>query len=424
VGKPPHRASFNQQVRTQVFKNLLTLSSGELVARGILAVAFIVLARALGKDAFGEFGLATAVTSYGLLLVSLGFDPIATREVSRSVGELKQYATHILLIRVACALVAVAATAAYVFGAAPAPAVGRLLLVLSFSYVANALTPRWAFLALEESRPLAVAGLITPASLLAAAVLIHMPSQVAWAAIALVSGELAAGVLLLRALVRRVGALTFRPDWTLARTLARQSWPVTLSLLLSNMLYNFDVLALGAMRRATDIGIYLACYRCVTVFSPFLNAFQAAAYPSLARSYPDFERIRVRVRWLTLSAIGVLMLAAMIIAGFAHDLLGLLYGSDYVEGAPILRILVWTLPIQGFRSLLRQVLVAFHRQHWDARNVAVAVATNVVMDVLLIPQLGALGCAISTLASEVVFAALSAVAVRAAVRHVPAVERR
>ena len=64
-----------------MLKNLLTLSTGELVARGMHAVAFLLLARALGKEALGQFGFATAVTSYALLLVMQGFDAIAMRDV-------------------------------------------------------------------------------------------------------------------------------------------------------------------------------------------------------------------------------------------------------------------------------------------------------------------------------------------------------
>jgi len=60
-----------------VLKNLVTLGTGEVVARAMHAVGFILIARALGHQALGQFGLAVAVTSYVLLFVTQGFDQIA-----------------------------------------------------------------------------------------------------------------------------------------------------------------------------------------------------------------------------------------------------------------------------------------------------------------------------------------------------------
>ena len=295
----------------------------------------------------------------------------------------------------------------------------RLLLLLSISYAANAVTPRWSFLALERSRPLAVAGILSQACFLAAAILIQSPSQVLWAAGAHVAGESVAALFLLRILMTRCGPLTVSFDRAFAGRLVRQSWPVTLSLLLGNMMYNFDVVMLSVMGKSAEIGVYLACFRCVTVFTPLLDSFRAAVFPLLARSYPNYENIRSRVRWLTLAIVLALTAVALLIASLASQLLTLLFGPGYTEGARILQVLVWVLPLQGFRSLLRQLLVAFHLQRLDTRSISYGALTNVVIDLALIPHLGALGCAISTVGSELVFSGLSERAVRAHVRRQP-----
>lgn len=402
-----------------LLKNLLTLGSGELVARGMHAVAFLLLARALGKEALGQFGFATAVTSYTLVLVMQGFDAIATRDVSRASGELKPYAENILGLRLLLAVVACAATGGYALLAGADRSPSRLLLILSISYVANAMTPRWSFLALEKSRPLALAGFISQSCFLVAAILIQSPSQVLWAAGAQVAGEALAALFLLWILMTRCGWLTVSFNRTFATRMIRQAWPVTLSLLLGNVMYNFDVVMLGAMGKGGEIGVYLACFRCVTVFTPLLTACQAAVFPFLARSYPNYETVRARVRWLTLAAVVALAAAGLLIGSFARELLTLLFGPDYGEGATILQVLVWVLPIQGFRMLLRQLLVTFHLQHLDTRNISYGVLTNIVLDLALIPRLGALGCAISTVSSEVVFSTLSELAVRGRVSRRP-----
>jgi len=395
-----------------VLKNLVTLSAGEIVARAMHALAFVLLARALGKEALGQFGFAAAVTSYLLLIVTQGFDAVAIRTVSRSPGELRSFIENVIGLRLVLAGVVCGAILVDALVSGGHPTLNLLLLVLCLSYVGGAIAPRWGFLALERSRPIALAGVISQGFFLAGAVLVRAPSHVVWAAAAQGTGELAAALFLLRILSRSYGPLTPRLDRPFARRLVRDSWPVTLSLLLGNMMYNFDVVMLGAMGRGDEIGVYIACYRPISAFAPLLAALQASALPALARSYPDFSIERRRVRRLTWSTAGLMIAAALALALYAREILELLFGHEYGDGARILQVLACTLPLLGFRSLLRQVLVAFHLQHLDTTNIAAAAATNVLLDVALIPSLGALGCAISTVGSEIVFAALSAIAVR------------
>jgi hypothetical protein len=46
---------------------------------------------------------------------------------------------------------------------------------------------------------------------------------------------------------------------------------------------------------------------------------------------------------------------------------------------------------------------AWPQQRVDIANLGIAATTNVVFDILLIPDYGALGCALSTLTAELVF---------------------
>ena len=373
------------------------------MARAIQAIAFLLLTRALGKAALSEFGFTMALTSYVLILVQQGFDTVAIREIARTPAELTRFTGNIFGLRLALASVAVIATIIFsAFGGWQITA-NQLLAVLSVTYVANALTPRWSFLAVEHARPLAVAGLISQSCFLAGILLVYSPPQVLRAAVALVAGETLAAAFLWRALAARYGRLEITLDGLFSKWIFRQSWPVSLSLLLGNMMFNFDVIALRGFGRGAEIGLYLSCYRCVTVFAPFLGSLQVSIYPSFARGYPKYADIRTRVAQLSFGAFGVLAIAASLITVYARQILTLLFGQEFADGAPIVRVLVWALPFQGVRAILRQAIYAFHLQRFDTWNLACSVAANAGIDALLIPRWGALGCAVSTVISEVVF---------------------
>src|SRR4029079_3687325 len=99
------------------------------------AVGFILIARALGHQALGQFGLAVAVTSYVLLFVTQGFDQIAIRQVSREHADLSGYVEQVLGLRLLLAAAAasgVALTCALATGLDPT--LRGLLIVFCLSY--------------------------------------------------------------------------------------------------------------------------------------------------------------------------------------------------------------------------------------------------------------------------------------------------
>jgi O-antigen/teichoic acid export membrane protein len=95
--------------------------------------------------------------------------------------------------------------------------------------------------------------------------------------------------------------------------------------------------------------------------------------------------------------------AGLLLYGLAGPILVLLYGEEFRSGAQYLQVLSWILPIQGLRTVSRQIIYAWRQQRVDTGNLATAATTNVVLDILLIPNFGALGCAVSSLAAEIVF---------------------
>jgi O-antigen/teichoic acid export membrane protein len=218
--------------------------------------------------------------------------------------------------------------------------------------------------------PLALASFMSQFCFFLGALLVLNHSQAPLAAFALVAGEVLAAGYLWWAFNSRYGHVRPRINIFLMGRLLSETWPVFVSVLLGTMMYNFDIIALTLMNRTAEIGVYAASYRCITVFSPFLLAIQSSIYPEFSRAWPDFSRIRRTAINLSLISFVTFGAAGLLVYALAGPILVLLYGEE-------------------FRS--------------DTGNLALAATTNVVFDILLIPEFGALGCAFSSLAAEVVF---------------------
>ena len=387
----------------RLLRNIFTLSLGELGARVMQVIAIIILARRLGSKSFGYFILATTITTYLLLFVQLGLDIIAVRYVSQQQFGLSDLVASILGLRLTVATIVTVGLFIYVFIFGTDDPINRLLLIMSGLYFTNALSLRWPLLAREMMTPLALASFISQFCFFLGALLVLNDSQAAFAALAQVAGEVLAALYVWLAFNARCGHVRPSIDILLMRRLLSETWPIFLSLLLGTMMYNFDIIALKLMNKTAEIGVYAATYRCITVFSPFLLVMQSSIYPEFSRAWPDFSRIRRTAINLSLTSSVALGSAGLLLCAFASPLLVLLYGEEFGSGARYLQVLSWILPIQGLRTISRQIVFAWRQQRVDTLNLAVAVTTNVVFDILLIPDYGALGCAVSSLAAELVF---------------------
>ncbi len=385
----------------------LNLIGGEFAVRALQAVAMVILTRQLGKDGVGVYGLAAAIVAYGQLCIMLGIDPIAIRGLHQRKIDSRQATGRIFALRLAAAAVLVALAAIYsVSGRAESP----VLFVLSLSLLPIAMTPRWLLLAAGEARALAISGVLSQAVFLGFVIL--APHGAIFAAAGVSAGEAIGAVFCYAVARKHAGEMTLTWDPKFQRSVLREARPVAISLVMGAMMANFDVVALAILGRQDQIGPYVSAYRPLTFFAPLLGVLQNTILPRYAAAWPNYEKIRHHVRMLSAATGAVMFFAFAILFWQSPSILRLLFGGEFLEGTPLLRVLACVLVPQSIRCVLRQVLYAFHQERLDSRNVQAAVITNAAIDLLFIPGFGALACAYSTVLSEVVLFIATCVGVR------------
>ncbi len=395
---------------TRIWRNFLTLSAGETVARLLHAMAFFVIARRAGAETFGEFGLAVTIALYVSLLVQQGFDTVGVRAGAKDASSMKQMAARILALRIASGLAAALLLITYTLARNWSVGFKITLVLLSFGAMIRQLSPRWVLQAIETTYPIALANIIAQLAVLISALLVTKLEDLIWVG----AGQLIGEVLCCAYIFRRVQPYIGWPAiaWDGA-AIWRESLPITYTVIVGALLFSFDILAMDWLHRPmSEIGLYNAVYRCVNIFSMLVGSLQISILPLFARAYPDRNKafnLAWRATRLSVPAgIGL----ALIFTVFGRQILELLYGPSYGEGARLLAYLTWVMPLAALRGVLRQFLLAFRLQHLDAVNMSAALAVNVAFDFLLIPEYGPMGCVISTILSEITLTLLSAVAVR------------
>ncbi len=167
----------------------------------------------------------------------------------------------------------------------------------------------------------------------------------------------------------------------------------------------FVIKALGAS--STDAGLYGAAMNLSIVpalvagafVAPYLNTVvryhKTAAYQSIVHLTTDM------IRWW----LWVVPLITVAVAS-APEMIGLIYGCDFLASAPIFGVLLLAAYAQVFVTFSIAILVALDRPRWTIRVVAPVTILGLVAQCFMIPRFGLIGAALVVLTGTVVAALL------------------
>ncbi|WP_416907696.1 MAG: lipopolysaccharide biosynthesis protein [Polymorphobacter sp.] len=113
----------------------------------------------------------------------------------------------------------------------------------------------------------------------------------------------------------------------------------------------------------------------------------------------DFER-QLRLGFSAMAAMAyVLLLAAATLGG---PVVALVFGAEWAETGPLLLLLAVTLPMSFMRYLVTRWVILAGQGRYLMVSEAVGATLNLLLNLLLIPTMGAVGAALATIAGFVV----------------------
>jgi O-antigen/teichoic acid export membrane protein len=390
------------------------------VAGAVLATALVlVVTWGLGADAGGAFFEVVALFNIAIVAVALGADTGLVRFTSRSLAldSAEGRQNRLLLVGLIPVLglgVLVAAVAILLSpslgrslgGDQHAEAITNMIRVLAVFIPAGALN----LAVLGATRgygtmlPTVAAERVgRPAiQLILVGVAVLLGVSAAWLATAWAAGfllSLIAGIAWLRRLRHRHESGPSPTKQSLGETI-HEFWAFTLPRALASIfrvgVLWLDVILVGLLMSPRDVAIYTVATRIVQAGYLASDAIGQAVEPMfsslLARGHADRTHnvYQVATSWL-ISLTWPLFLAALI---FAPTILGL-FGSDFTHSASVVAILaVSALVGCGFGSI-DILLVMAGKSLWSLWNSGASLATNLALNLILIPSMGLTGAALA-----------------------------
>ena len=393
----------------RIARNALNLGSSEVVAKAAGFIVTLFLTRALHPDGYGRFALAYAFAAIVGLAAEGGLTYFVAREVARAQRAARRIVWTALALRVTLAvtagLIALAVLPLFGFGAEGAVAAGWLMLsTLADGFVTQCMSLfRGRQQMAVEARLVSAGRLLLLACVLVA---IRFAPGVAGVAVAYAaaSGLTAAAALTL--VVRVVPPIRPRPLHL--RLFLREGMTFFAGGVFIYIFFRIDVLLLRAFGVSeAAIGFYSAAFRVMEVTRSPSGVFAAGFAPAAAVAARRRERgplLHLGSRTLA-TVIGIALIPTLVFLLAPELLARLLFGGEYALVGPLLFAMAPMPLLMATDSILLVLVNADGLQRWSIVAFAAVAAFNIVLNLIAIPILGVLGCAIATDLTEAALAA-------------------
>ena len=386
----------------------------QVVARGLTwllsLVATAFLARRLGPPRFGDYSLALLLGSVVASAADLGLGSIGLRELVRRDRSDVRFLGGLLKLKLVAQLGLfvvigpVVVLAGRNVASAPVLVIGLLVAALGLA-AGTVQLPLQRDLRYDVVSAADVAGRVL--QLIAVLLLLHSRLSVLVAsALAVPVGALCFS---LPFAVRHGATLRGTLSRTETRALVRAGLPVGLVLVLGLFHFKVDSVLVAWLRPARELGLYSADYRVVELALAVPSLFAVVLLPMLSRSTSDDLQRQAQRGFDVLVATGLPVAALLVL--FPRPILEVVAGPAFTSASLALQVLGGAVFFAWVNTLFAQLAVVAGISSYVLRVSLVAVAVNVLANLLVIPHWGYVGAAWTTVGSEALGSALVAATV-------------
>ncbi|MFL9501567.1 oligosaccharide flippase family protein [Rhodopseudomonas palustris] len=359
----------------------------------------VILARQLGPDVFGIYGIAASVAGIAFILQDGGFRTLIYREATHATPGLPDHAAILASafgwnILASVALLSLAIAGFMSFGTV----LGGAICIMILTNLGRALTLNLSSLMRARDLFSTEAGWQIIARVWVAALMLAAMVLTGDLLVILAAGAVGQFAVLSLPMPRQ---MLPRPRFAYDSTVLRVCATLVAIDLVTALYFRSDVLLMAAFGRGNDeIGIYAALTRMIEAYI-FVVAPVATIFFRLARLGNSDHHSINGVLWLLIAMIAGPALVLLALTIYHHEsMVVAIFGAKYQSGATYLPWLIAASCCAGPNALLGQVMLARNRDILFLASTMGALIVNLSFNVSLVPAYGALGAALATFATE------------------------
>ena len=391
-------------------KNTLYIFAGRASNALFFFLLALVVSRQLGPALFGVFSFLTAVVVAANCFSNLGLDTWMVREVTKTPSQAKQYLSTILGLKTGTSLVTMALVF-LIFKTTDLPrGTLNLLWVLSVSILFNTVSQTlWHYgncfkKFIYHSVLWATSNIIKAGLGIALVLMFH---ELKALIVGVVIAEAISMILSFYIIQRQFGAFVPVFQFAAWKDFLVRSAPIAMGMIFSVLYFRLDIVMLQLMTEEKVVGFYGAAYKLFEVAVVLSHSFMLVLFPTLVEEYHS-DRAQFKNRFKKALAIYSLIGGgiALVLWCFSHEFIRMIYGDKFLPSADILDVLSGAILLFFISFLLSNVLIASGREKVNTWNLVGATVLNIILNLVWIPQYGAIGAAWATLFCEIALVAI------------------
>lgn len=401
------------QRRKGIARNGFWHTAQQAVVMGGNAVTAVLLIRTLDMADYGVYAYATALSAFGIAVMTAGLSGLAVRELVANRDDNAALVSAFVLVREFFALIAFVGLIGISFSSGESVTVAATAVACS-SLLGRAFdAPELWFTSTMQAGRTAVIRIVVAGTLFAVkvgAVLLGAPLFVFLGLFAV--EPLIGSVLIVLAYRRAAGSPGWsRPDRTRIRELLKSSFPLIVSGCANQLNLRSDIVLIQIVLGSSAVAVYAAGAR-VSELAYFLPvAFMTASLPVMVslraehgpqgRPYREFLRLAyARAFWL-----GVVV--AVVVAAVGPIVVRILFGAEYAEAATVIRLHVIACPFVFMAAVYSKWIIAENQLWQSVLRHSCGAVVNIALNLILLPRYGVAAAAAATAVSYIVASYLS-----------------
>lgn len=397
------------------------------VALSLIGIGFIT--RYLGQEGFGSYSLILVFVSVFDVLADFGLYSLMTREISKPGADEKKVASNIFTIRIFTLLIflAIAVVSVWFFPYPLKIKTGVAVMSLSCFFLSACQVLMGIFQKhLRTDKPSIAEILGRFFQLLLIVFVVHFDLGFLFVLIASLFSSV---VIFLLSFIfsRKYIIVSFAFDFSYWKKIIREAIPIAISVILTLVYFKIDsiFLSLNFINRfspspLSDVGIYGIAYKVLEGLIFFPAMFVGLIMPLLSGSAVSDKEQFKKIFQKTLNILIIFVVPLIVgILILAIPIIKLIGGNNFIESAPVLRILSFAVGLIFLGSLFGNSIIALNRQKVGAWIYFGGMIFNIVTNLIFIPKYRYLGAAGTTVATEFLVTFLMIVLIYKTIHYFP-----
>jgi len=363
----------------------------------------IYVARYLGPEKFGLLSYALAIVSIFMAVSRLGMDSILVRDLSSRPEQTKTYmgtafglmfGTAILAMFVLTVLISLfesdVENKLYIWIISTG-LIFQTFLVIDYGFQAQV---KAKFSSIAKSMALGLSSTIK-------IYLVVTKADLQLFAVAYVLDHMIIAIMLVAThVIKKQPVFLFSFDRALVKPMLKSAWPMVLTAAMGILLLKFDQVFIGIMLGNKELGMYTAALRLYEGWIMIPQVIAMSLIPAIVKIKKNSEESYTNkmVQFMRIVVL-INLIIAVFTTIFSKQIILFLYGEDFYLSADILKIVIWCALIMGVGSVSFRYLINEGMERKIVRIMLVAMLSNMILNLVLIPIFGVHGAAMALLVS-------------------------